>query len=167
MTYVPPGAVISPKRVWHLFEVLIEGEADHGAYALGTWDGERRLAFRWNGNDDNPLGNPQSRGLPTWTMLDKSMHELVIDLLPLDKQSIACTYLGVKGPIYLDISRHPSGNYTLTERYAGQYMPRDVQESGLFINDNEMEFYAMVAKYVARLTKSGRKVYLEDTKIDY
>ena len=24
------------------------------------------LAMRWNGNKENPLGNPQSRGLSTW-----------------------------------------------------------------------------------------------------
>jgi hypothetical protein len=49
------------------------------------WDGERRLGFRWNGTDDNELGNPQSRGLPTWTMLDPKIHKQIIDQLPPDK----------------------------------------------------------------------------------
>ena len=34
--------------------------------AIGRWDGRPALAMRWNGTDDEPLGNPQSRGLPTW-----------------------------------------------------------------------------------------------------
>ncbi|MBP32417.1 hypothetical protein [Methylobacterium sp.] len=166
MAHIPPRAVISPKRVWHLFDVLIEGEPGHGAYALGTWDGERRLAFRWNGTDDNPLGNPQSRGLPTWTMLDKSMHEAVIDILPKDKQAIACTYLGVKGPIVLDVSYHPSGNYTLTECEVGQSFPRDVYERNLVATRDKGAFYAGVAKYISELMKTGRRVYFEDTLVE-
>ena len=162
MPHIPPRAVISPKRSWHLFHVLIEGEPGHGAYALGTWDDEPRLAFRWNGTEENPLGNPQSRGLPTWTMLDKRMHEAVIDTLPKDKQAIACTYLEVKGPIMLDVSYHPSGNYTLTETEVGQILPRDVYERDLVVTRDKGEFYAGVARYISELMKSGRRVYFDD-----
>jgi hypothetical protein len=82
MSYIKPNAVISPKAHWQLSEVLVDCGAGHGAYALGLWQGRPRIGFRWNGDDDNPIGNPQSRGLPTWTMLD----EAIIHLLPPDKQ---------------------------------------------------------------------------------
>ena len=34
--------------------------------AIGRWDNKPVLAMRWNGGKDSPIGNPQSRGLPTW-----------------------------------------------------------------------------------------------------
>ena len=52
-----------------------------------------RIGFRWNGTEDNKIGNPQSRGLPTWTILDERLYEAVIDILPSGKQEIAKMYL--------------------------------------------------------------------------
>ena len=86
MGYVKPDDVISPKALWQLNEVLLDCGPGNGAYALGLWEGRPRIGFRWNGDDENPIGNPQSRGLPTWTMLDPELHEAVIHLLPSDKQ---------------------------------------------------------------------------------
>lgn len=65
-----------------------------GRGALGEWDGERRIGFRWNGTEDNPIGNPQSRGLPTYTMLDPNLHEAIIALLPHEQRSLARRFLG-------------------------------------------------------------------------
>jgi hypothetical protein len=94
MSYVKPHEVRSPKAHWQLIDVLLDrGEGDC-AYALGEWDGARRIGFRWNGTDQNPIGNPQSRGLPTYTMLDRTMHEAVIELLPQDKRLLARRFLG-------------------------------------------------------------------------
>jgi hypothetical protein len=86
MPYIRPDQVVSPKAHWELHEVLLKGDAGTGAYALGFWDGRPRVGFRWNGTDESPIGNPQSRGLPTWTMLDRSLHAAVISLLPGEKQ---------------------------------------------------------------------------------
>ena len=96
MSYIKPRDVQSPKSHWHLFEVIIDKGPGEFAYALGTWDGERRIGFRWNGSEENPIGNPQSRGLPTWTMLDEELHPAIVQLLPSDQQTIAKTYLGLK-----------------------------------------------------------------------
>lgn len=96
MPYISPTEVVSPKAHWSLIDVLLDrGEGDC-AYALGIWDGERRIGFRWNGTADNQLGNPQSRGLPTWTMLDTAIHQKVIEQLPADKLAIARGFLGIK-----------------------------------------------------------------------
>jgi len=96
MSYVKPEDVRSPKAKWYLFEVVLDrGERDC-AYALGEWEGERRIGFRWNGDYENPLGNPQSRGLSTWTMLDTELHEPVINMLPASKRDMARGFLGLK-----------------------------------------------------------------------
>jgi hypothetical protein len=91
-----PSEVVSPKAHWSLIDVLLDrGEGDC-AYALGIWDGQRRIGFRWNGTEGNELGNPQSRGLPTWTMLDPEIHKKIIEQLPLDKLAMARGFLGIK-----------------------------------------------------------------------
>ena len=86
MAYIKPFEVVSPKALWQLDEVLFDFGAGNGAYALGLWEGRPRIGYRWNGSDANPIGNPQSRGLPTWTMLGPELHEAVIHLLPPEKQ---------------------------------------------------------------------------------
>jgi hypothetical protein len=95
MAYIKPAEVISPKAHWSLIDVLLDrGEGDC-AYALGMWDGERRIGFRWNGTSENELGNPQSRGLPTWTMLDPGIHHQILERLPPEKLAIARSFLGI------------------------------------------------------------------------
>lgn len=86
MTWVRPEDARSPKSHWRLHRVLLDKGAGEAAYALGQWqdmDGQwrPRLAVRWNGTDEKPAGNPQSRGMPTWTMLDNEIHEAVLDAL--------------------------------------------------------------------------------------
>ena len=61
--------------------------------AKGGEAGERRIGFRWNGTKENKIGSPQSRGLPTWMILDEKLYEAVIDILPSDKQDIAKMFL--------------------------------------------------------------------------
>jgi hypothetical protein len=99
MEYIPPSDVISPKNRWHLFDVVLDRGEGQCAYALGTWEGARRIGFRWNGNaEDGPLGNPQSRGLPTWAILDPALHEAVLALLNPEKRVLARRFLGLRDP---------------------------------------------------------------------
>ena len=88
--FTPPSDVISPKQHWNLIAVLDEGKADNCALALGRWDGQLVLAMRWNGNENNPVGNPQSRGLPTWFVVPQKYNEALIRLggLPADKVTL-------------------------------------------------------------------------------
>ena len=65
-TYIKPVEVQAPKRFWSLIHVIFDGGADGSSLAIGYWEKKPVLAMRWNGTDKNPLGNPQSRGLPTW-----------------------------------------------------------------------------------------------------
>lgn len=88
--YVPATKVISPKRHWALIAVLEDEGPGESALAVGRWDNEPRLAMRWNGdNEDNPIGNPQSRGLPTWFVLPDSYIEPILGTLSSDKVTLA------------------------------------------------------------------------------
>ena len=102
MSYVKPTDVRSPKDKWVLVDVLLDRGERKGAYAIGLWEGEPRIGFRWNGGGATTrrpqatrLGNPQSRGLPTWTMLSEELHQAVLDLsdIPEDKRLFAKHFL--------------------------------------------------------------------------
>jgi hypothetical protein len=79
--HIPPEEVVSPKANWRLIDVILDRGEGNCAYALGMWDNRRCVGFRWNGDADRPLGNPQSRGLPTWTVLDRALHTAVLKLI--------------------------------------------------------------------------------------
>lgn len=69
--YMDPKGVMTPKNmISGKIEVLVDkGEWDWSLCRL-TWDGEPRLGIRWNGSfNDGNMGNPQSRGKPTWFIL--------------------------------------------------------------------------------------------------
>ncbi|SRR5579859_169680 len=64
-----PETVLSPKgAVANLHILQNTGE---GGWALASmqWEGRDSLGIRWNGTPENPIGNPQSRGIPTWFIL--------------------------------------------------------------------------------------------------
>lgn len=98
MPYVKPADVISPKVSWTLVDVVLDRGAGRPAYAIGMWDRRRRVAFRWNGTSENTLGNPQSRGLPTWVMLDSALNGAVLGLVERknpEKAPIMRAFLGL------------------------------------------------------------------------
>jgi len=84
-TYVRPTDVHAPKRHWSLVHVIFDGGADTGnntspnSLAIGRWDNNPVLAMRWNGNKSNPLGNPQSRGLPTWFVVPDQYWKQILE----------------------------------------------------------------------------------------
>ena len=95
--YVAPGDVRSPKRRWTLLEVVHDRGEGHAAVALGYFDGKRKVAVRWNGRgEDNPIGNPQSRGLATWFILPTELHlavlREVLKLAPSGKRALVRSF---------------------------------------------------------------------------
>lgn len=66
-----PEEVLSPKsRVRGIVEVIHDPGADRMSVARILWDDEEVIATRWNGNAEQPLGNPVSRGHATWFVVD-------------------------------------------------------------------------------------------------
>lgn len=93
-TYIAPGNVLSPRAQWTLFRVLYDGGESNGSLpgysvAVGDWSGRRCIAVRWNGNADNPIGNPQSRGLPTWFVVPEELQFGILATLAPDVQAVA------------------------------------------------------------------------------
>jgi len=91
--YITPDKVTSPRRMWSLTRVLEFGEhpdshGDRVAIAIGRWEGSPCLGMRWNGDADRPIGTPQSRGLPTWFIIPKRLHDGVIATLSTDDQKM-------------------------------------------------------------------------------
>ena len=80
---VNPEEVTSPKsRLQGPIKVLARGGAGKFSIARFTWDNEPAVGIRWNGEADKgsgprDVGNPQSRGLPSWFILPKVVAELV------------------------------------------------------------------------------------------
>jgi hypothetical protein len=77
-TIVNPEDANSPRQRWSLIAVLDDGKSDKGALAIGRWDNKPVLAMRWNGDAENPIGNPQSRGLATWFILPEKYIEAIL-----------------------------------------------------------------------------------------
>lgn len=161
MSYIKPKDVHSPKSHWKLFDVLIDGGPGACAYAVGTWDDERRIGFRWNGTDENPIGNPQSRGLPTWTMLDDELLPAVIALAPEEKQALVSSYLNLPRRIELVVDHHPSDRFTLKEREEGHGMYRDLT-GALMGNGDRAAFYRAVAHEIGKRVAAGQHVTFKD-----
>jgi hypothetical protein len=92
--YTPPDKVRSPKSRWMLSEVLEDLGEWGTSVAVGEWDEKRVLAIRWNGDADNPNGNPQSRGLPIWFILPEGDKTLaILGTLDAAKQQLGRTLL--------------------------------------------------------------------------
>jgi hypothetical protein len=87
--YIEAKDVRSPRRLWTLIDVLVDkGENDY-AVAIGEWEGERHLAIRWNGNNERPSGQPQSRGDATWFIIPKDLNAALAETLPENKRVLA------------------------------------------------------------------------------
>ena len=98
MITLHPIKLFSPRRNWRLIRVLETGaqQDSYGcrvAIAVGTWDDSTVLAMRWNGDKEWPIGNPQSRGLPTWFIIPGRLNEAVIDTLSKDDQTLVRSLL--------------------------------------------------------------------------
>lgn len=76
--YVIPIEVTSPKRQWTLVNVLYDNGEGRAAVAMGKWDESPVLAMRWNGGENNAIGNPQSRGLATWFIIPDEFRQAIL-----------------------------------------------------------------------------------------
>ncbi len=92
MSYVKPQNVDSPKSRWRLRHVLYDGGEGSWSVAEGQWEDSglwrEVLAIRWNGHADAEIGNPQSRGLPTWFIIPDELAGPLREELPEEKEQI-------------------------------------------------------------------------------
>ena len=78
MAYVNPESVVAPRNKVESVEVLYNGGPGRWSVARLQYDGEERVGIRWNGADDEGgIGNPQSRGRPTWFVVPKELADVI------------------------------------------------------------------------------------------
>ena len=94
--YIHPEDVISPKNRWTFIATLDGAKENECALVIGKWVTKIVLAMRWNGDKDNPLGNPQSRGLSTWFIVPEKFYDDLLGNknLDADKVRLARSLLG-------------------------------------------------------------------------
>lgn len=76
MAYTKPIEVTNRKR-WKWKNTLYDGGPGGWAAAEGIWDHRKRLALRWNGTDEKPIGNPQSRAKASWFIVPDELEDSV------------------------------------------------------------------------------------------
>jgi hypothetical protein len=53
-----------------IVEIILDPGENRMSVARILWDEREVIATRWNGNNEQPLGNPVSRGHATWFVVD-------------------------------------------------------------------------------------------------
>lgn len=85
MSYTPPGLVLSPKGRVEDLNVVYDGGEESWSLAKMKWDGDKAVGIRWNGGSDDKrfpgIGNPQSRGVPTWFILPDEVAQVTLALV--------------------------------------------------------------------------------------
>lgn len=79
MAYVDPEKVTSPKEFVREVRLLHDhGPGEWSVVGL-NWEGKERVGIRWNGEEgETGVGNPQSRGHPTWFLLPLELQDAVL-----------------------------------------------------------------------------------------
>ena len=77
MKPIDPNNVTSPKKRWKLHKVIYNNKKQGWSVAEGTWDDGGVLGIRWNGDKNSKIGQPQSRGLPTWFIVPEAIRGIL------------------------------------------------------------------------------------------
>ena len=124
MGYQDPRLVKSPKgAVTHLRILYDGGEQTEASGEWGGWSvaelewyEEPVLACRWNGSIDNgdvsAIGNPQSRGLPTWFIIPKPLHGAIRAVLKKapdreQERALARAAAAASAPAFAEVWNNP------------------------------------------------------------
>ena len=148
-----------------MISVLRDDGPAEPAFAVGEWDGEPVIGVRWNGDEENPIGNPQSRGLPTWFILPSYLNLPVLGTVSEDKQVLAGSLLAIDVPPVVEMKVDVSvgtERHTLKVRESGQRTYADIQRRYVFGEKNRLRFLEALYKEVRRHLENGTRVVLHD-----
>jgi hypothetical protein len=80
MAYIDPHMVVAPRNRITSVEVLYNNIKDGWSVARLGFDGKERLGIRWNGSErEQGIGNPQSRGKPTWFVIPSELTDVILE----------------------------------------------------------------------------------------
>ena len=158
--YIKPADVHSPKRLWSLIAVLFDGggyrPAEVGrpenpsshSLAMGLWEGKPALVMRWNGNTNNPLGNPQSRGLPTWFVVPQPHWTQTIEpyRFPPDKLDFILNFLKMTHVYFVSACPNPSCR-DYKQPALHQYRMNELGDILKQLEQDELKFYHIICDH--------------------
>ena len=84
MSYVDPKDVKSPKNKVSDLCVIYDGGEAQWALAQMKWGDDLIIGLRWNGTSKEPIGNPQSHGIPTWFILPDEIANIIYPVFKLN-----------------------------------------------------------------------------------
>jgi hypothetical protein len=150
-TYVKPSDVQSPKRHWSLIHVIFDGGENGSSLAIGRWDNKPALAMRWNGNSGSPLGNPQSRGLPTWFVVPEQHWNQILEEEPFksvhsDVMTLARNFLGSKRVYFLSRCPNPACRY-FRGLVLHSFLPSDIERTLAELERDEFKLYHIICDW--------------------
>jgi hypothetical protein len=80
MAYINPQTVVAPRNRISSVEILYNNGPDGWSVARLEFDGKECLGIRWNGGvQEQGIGNPQSRGKPTWFVIPSDLTDVVLE----------------------------------------------------------------------------------------
>jgi hypothetical protein len=82
MAYIDPQTVLSPRNLVGSVDVLYDDGPGSWSVARLEYDHvPDRIGIRWNGSEEKAgIGNPQSRGRPTWFLVPDEFSSLVREI---------------------------------------------------------------------------------------
>ena len=149
--YTKPGEVLSPKRRWQLFSVLFDGgpggveDSNYSSVslAIGRWDDRSVLAMRWNGNEANRNGNPQSRGLPTWFIVPDQYAQAILEVsFSHPKLKFARDFLELKRVYFLSRCQTTTCS-NFGELTLANYRSEELQTHLAALDQDDLQFYCI------------------------
>ena len=147
--YVKPQDVHSPKSQWTLVHVLFDGGPGPtgSSLAIGRWDNEPVLAMRWNGSEENPLGNPQSRGLPTWFIVPAQHWKQILETKQFDfseqKIEFARKFLEFERVYFLSPCPNPAcPDYQQLALHS--FLPQQLEKSLKEVEEDKFKLYHII-----------------------
>ena len=84
MNYIDPITVLTPKGKIRDLHIIHDGGENSWSLARMKWDSTPTIAMRWNGgsaNGKHSIGNPHSRGYPTWFVLPEEIGSAIEQML--------------------------------------------------------------------------------------
>lgn len=79
MAYVEPASVLSPKASIRSVQIIHNTGPEGWSAARIHWEEDTEaLGLRWNGGGDPGIGNPQSRGNPTWFIVPPELRAALL-----------------------------------------------------------------------------------------
>lgn len=95
MQFIQAKDVDSPKPRWRFVETLLDRGEGQAVWAMGLWDGQPVIAYRWNGTEERPKGNPVSTGHATWMIMDSSDYPDLLAIFDSNRRERAKGFLGL------------------------------------------------------------------------